>query len=139
MQSPTGPVVAASLDARHLPLNLVKKTIRVPCQRERRSSAGEPPQPFVDRNGPCDILSQKFQQVAIVKAWRVIPGTDQADVYNVTIVWEDDAIVDMHVSLLLEDPSHVHAAAERSFLVDVEYDVNDKRVVTIAVQHSECY
>eukprot|EP00961_Rhodomonas_salina_P299711 3939154-Rhodomonas_salina.1 len=64
-----------------------------------------------------------------------IPGTDEANIYDVTIVWDGDVIVE--TSVILTGECHVNA--ERSYGVRVKYDKNEKQVLQLAVQHSERY
>eukprot|EP00961_Rhodomonas_salina_P224474 3034739-Rhodomonas_salina.1 len=75
-------------------------------------------------DGPCTIEWQCQQTKTILKvsSSNAIPGTDEENIYNVTLVWDGDEIVETRVILTGER----HVNAERTYHVRVKYDRKEK-------------
>eukprot|EP00961_Rhodomonas_salina_P010964 146940-Rhodomonas_salina.1 len=94
------------------------------CNREKQADEKKP---FVrsKEDGPCTIVWQRQQTKTVLKvsSSNAIPGTDEANIYDVTLVWDGDEIVETSVILMGE----CHVNAERTYHVRVKYDRKEKR------------
>ena len=105
------------------------------CDTEKRADEKKPLVISEEDGKKCEIRWQRQQTKTILKVSNAVPGTDQMDLYDGTLVWDGDEMVE--TSVILTGERHINA--ERTYHVRVKYDRKEKRVLEIAVQHSERY